>query len=90
MGKTKIILKESQLRKIISETVQKLLEYNDDFLNRVNNCKFLSDDDKKKIQYASMASFDNREKKDKIEQEIEQMKDFENPNLWDKHLGYKH
>ena len=62
MKQNKIRLTESQLKQFINETVSQILEYNDEWLKKVGDCGFLSDEDKKSIQIASMNNWDNHER----------------------------
>ena len=47
MKQNKIRLTESQLKRLINEAVSQILEYNDEWLKKVGDCGFLSDEDKK-------------------------------------------
>ena len=54
MKQNKIRITESQLKRVINEAISQILEYNDGWLKKVGDCGFLSDEDKKSIQIASM------------------------------------
>lgn len=88
MAKKIIRLTESQLRNIIKETIHNLMEYNDSFMDKVAKCNFLSDEDKKKVQVASMNNWDRHEREAKKAKEMKDMEAYSNPNIEDKHLGY--
>lgn len=83
MKQNKVRLTESQLRKIISETVSQILEYNDEWLKRVADCGFLSDEDKKAIQIASMNNWDRHEREEKKKQEMGDLERLSNKNVRD-------
>lgn len=88
MSRQRIRITESQLRNIIKEAIRNLMEYNDSFMDKVAKCNFLSDEDKKKIQVASMNNWDRHEREAKKNKEIKDMEMYSNPNIEDKHLGY--
>lgn len=82
----RVSLNESQLRNIIKEAVNQLLEYNDDWLKRVGDCGFLSDEDKKKIQIASMNNWDRHEREEKKKQDMDKLSSLANKNVYDKRM----
>lgn len=65
MKQNKIRITESQLKRVINEAVSQILEYNDGWLKKVGDCGFLSDEDKKSIQIASMNNWDRHEREEK-------------------------
>lgn len=86
MKQNKIRLTESQLKKIISETVTQILEYNDEWLQKVGGCNYLSDEDKKQIQIASMNNWDRHEREEEIKQEMDNLSSLANKNVYDKRI----
>ena len=86
MKQNKIRLTESQLKRLINEAVRQILEYNEDWAERVNNCKFLSDKDKKDIQIASMNNWDKHEREEKKKQDMEKLERLSNKNIHDKRM----
>lgn len=86
MKQNKIRLTESQLKKLISETVAQILEYNDEWLQKVGGCDYLSDEDKKQIQIASMNNWDRHEREEKIKQEMDNLSTLANKNVYDKRM----
>lgn len=86
MKQNKIRLTESQLKKLISETVTQILEYNDEWLQKVGGCDYLSDEDKKQIQIASMNNWDRHEREEKIKQEMDNLSSLANKNVYDKRM----
>lgn len=87
MKQNKLRLTESQLRKIISETVSQILEYNDEWLKKVANSDFLSDEDKKAIQIASMNNWDRHEREERKKQEMDNLEKLSNKNVHDSKIG---
>lgn len=81
MKQNKIRLSESQIKKIISETVTQILEYNDEWLKKVGGCDYLSDEDKKQIQIASMNNWDRHEREEKKKQDIDKLERLSNKNI---------
>ena len=71
MKQNKIRMTESQLKQFINEAVSQILEYNDEWLKKVGDCGFLSDEDKKAIQIASMNNWDKHEREEKKKQDME-------------------
>lgn len=86
MKQNKIRLTESQLKKLISETVTQILEYNDEWLQKVGGCDYLSDEDKKQIQIASMNNWDRHEREEKIKQEMDNLSSLANKNVYNKRM----
>lgn len=86
MKQNKIRLTESQLKKLISETVAQILEYNDEWLQKVGGCDYLSDEDKKQIQIASMNNWDRHEREEKIKQEMDNLSTLANKNVYNKRM----
>lgn len=86
MKHNKIRLTESQLKKIISETVTQILEYNDEWLKKVGDCDFLSDEDKKSIQIASMNNWDRHEREEKKKQDMDKLERLSNKNVHDRKM----
>lgn len=86
MKQNKIRLTESQLKKLISETVTQILEYNDGWLQKVGGCDYLSDEDKKQIQIASMNNWDRHEREEKIKQEMDNLSSLANKNVYNKRM----
>ena len=81
MKHNKIRLTESQLKQFINETVSQILEYNDEWLKKVGDCGFLSDEDKKSIQIASMNNWDNHEREEKKKQDMDKLERLSNKNI---------
>ena len=81
MKQNKIRLTESQLKQFINETVSQILEYNDEWLKKVGDCGFLSDEDKKSIQIASMNNWDNHEREEKKKQDMDKLERLSNKNI---------
>ena len=86
MKQNKIRLTESQLKRLINETVSQILEYNDGWLKKVGDCGFLSDEDKKAIQIASMNNWDKHEREEKKKQDMEKLERLSNKNIHDKRM----
>ena len=86
MKQNKIRLTESQLKRLINEAVSQILEYNEDWAERVNNCKFLSDKEKKEIQIASMNNWDKHEREEKKKQDMEKLERLANKNIYDRRI----
>ena len=80
MRQNKIRLTESQLKQFINEAVSQILEYNDEWLKKVGDCGFLSDEDKKSIQIASMNNWDNHEREEKKKQDMDKLERLSNKN----------
>ena len=83
MSKNRIRLTESQLKQFINEAVSQILEYNDDWLKKVGDCDFLSDEDKKAIQIASMNNWDRHEREEKKKQDMKNLERLSNKNVRD-------
>lgn len=81
MKQNKIRLTESQLKRLINEAVSQILEYNDEWLKKVGDCGFLSDEDKKSIQIASMNNWDNHEREEKKKQDMDKLERLSNKNI---------
>ena len=86
MKHNKIRLTESQLKRLINETVSQILEYNDEWLKKVGDCGFLSDEDKKSIQIASMNNWDNHEREEKKKQDMDKLERLSNKNIHDRRM----
>lgn len=86
MKHNKIRLTESQLKQFINETVSQILEYNDEWLKKVGDCGFLSDEDKKSIQIASMNNWDNHEREEKRKQDMDKLERLSNKNIHDRRM----
>lgn len=86
MKQNKIRLTESQLKRLINETVSQILEYNDEWLKKVGDCGFLSDEDKKSIQIASMNNWDNHEREEKKKQDMDKLERLSNKNIHDRRM----
>ena len=86
MKQNKIRLTESQLKRVINEAVSQILEYNDGWLKKVGDCGFLSDEDKKSIQIASMNNWDKHEREEKKKQDMEKLERLSNKNIHDKRM----
>ena len=86
MKQNKIRLTESQLKQFINETVSQILEYNDEWLKKVGDCGFLSDEDKKSIQIASMNNWDNHEREEKKKQDMNKLERLSNKNIHDRRM----
>lgn len=86
MRQNKIRLTESQLKQFINEAVSQILEYNDEWLKKVGDCGFLSDEDKKSIQIASMNNWDNHEREEKKKQDMDKLERLSNKNIHDRRM----
>lgn len=86
MKRNKIRITESQIRKIVIETVSQILEYNDEWLKKVANCDFLSDEDKKSIQIASINNWDRHEREERNKEEMNNLERLLNKNIYDKRM----
>ena len=86
MKQNKIRLTESQLKRLINEAVSQILEYNDEWLKKVGDCGFLSDEDKKSIQIASMNNWDNHEREEKKKQDMDKLERLSNKNIHDRRM----
>ena len=86
MKQNKIRITESQLKRVINEAVSQILEYNDGWLKKVGDCGFLSDEDKKSIQIASMNNWDKHEREKKKKQDMEKLERLSNKNIHDKRM----
>ena len=86
MKQNKIRMTESQLKQFINETVSQILEYNDEWLKKVGDCGFLSDEDKKAIQIASVNNWDRHEKEEKKKQDMDKLEKLSNKNIHDKRM----
>ena len=86
MKQNKIRMTESQLKQFINETVSQILEYNDEWLKKVGDCGFLSDEDKKAIQIASANNWDRHEREEKKKQYMDKLEKLSNKNIHDKRM----
>ena len=86
MKQNKIRMTESQLKQFINEAVSQILEYNDEWLKKVGDCGFLSDEDKKAIQIASVNNWDRHEREEKKKQDMEKLERLSNKNIHDKRM----
>ena len=86
MRQNKIRLTESQLKRLINEAVSQILEYNDEWLKKVGDCGFLSDEDKKSIQIASMNNWDKHEREEKKKQDMDKLERLSNKNIHDRRM----
>lgn len=86
MRQNKIRLTESQLKRLINEAVSQILEYNEYWVEKVNNCKFLSDKEKKDIQIASMNNWDKHEREEKKKEDMEKLERLANKNIYDRRI----
>ena len=86
MRQNKIRLTESQLKQFINETVSQILEYNEYWAERVNNCKFLSDKDKKEIIGVSAANSRKYELEKKKKEDMEKLERLANKNIYDRRI----
>ena len=86
MRQNKIRLTESQLKQFINETVSQILEYNEYWAERVNNCKFLSDKDKKDIIGVSAANSRKYELEKKKKEDMEKLERLANKNIYDRRI----
>ena len=86
MKQNKIRITESQLKRVINEAVSQILEYNDGWLKKVGDCGFLSDEDKKSIQIASMNNWDRHEREEKKKQDMDKLEKLSNKNIHDKRM----
>ena len=86
MKQNKIRLTESQLKQFINEAVSQILEYNECWAERVNNCKFLSDKDKKEIIGVSAANSRKYELEKKKKEDMEKLERLANKNIYDRRI----
>ena len=86
MKQNKIRLTESQLKQFINETVSQILEYNEYWAERVNNCKFLSDKDKKDIIGVSAANSRKYELEKKKKEDMDKLERLSNKNIHDRRM----
>lgn len=86
MKQNKIRMTESQLKQFINEAVSQILEYNDEWLKKVGDCGFLSDEDKKAIQIASVNNWDRHEREEKKKQDMDKLEKLSNKNIHDKRM----
>lgn len=86
MRQNKIRLTESQLKRLINEAVSQILEYNEYWTERVNNCKFLSDKDKKDIIGVSAANSRKYELEKKKKEDMEKLERLANKNIYDRRI----
>ena len=86
MKQNKIRMTESQLKQFINETVSQILEYNDEWLKKVGDCGFLSDEDKKAIQIASVNNWDRHEREEKKKQDMDKLERLSNKNIHDRRM----
>ena len=86
MKQNKIRMTESQLKQFINETVSQILEYNDEWLKKVGDCGFLSNEDKKAIQIASVNNWDRHEREEKKKQDMDKLEKLSNKNIHDKRM----
>lgn len=86
MKQNKIRLTESQLKQFINEAVSQILEYNEYWAERVNNCKFLSDKDKKEIIGVSAANSRKYELEKKKKEDMEKLERLANKNIYDRRI----
>lgn len=86
MKQNKIRITESQLKRVINEAISQILEYNDGWLKKVGDCGFLSDEDKKSIQIASMNNWDRHEREEKKKQDMDKLEKLSNKNIYDKKM----
>ena len=86
MKQNKIRITESQLKRVINEAISQILEYNDGWLKKVGDCGFLSDEDKKSIQIASMNNWDRHEREEKKKQDMDKLEKLSNKNIHDKRM----
>lgn len=86
MKQNKIRLTESQLKQFINEAVSQILEYNEYWAERVNNCKFLSDKDKKDIIGVSAANSRKYELEKKKKEDMEKLERLANKNIYDRRI----
>lgn len=86
MKQNKIRMTESQLKQFINEAVSQILEYNDEWLKKVGDCGFLSDEDKKAIQIASVNNWDRHEREEKKKQDMDKLEKLSNKNIYDKKM----
>ena len=70
----------------LNETVSQILEYNDEWLKKVGDCGFLSDEDKKAIQIASANNWDRHEREEKKKQDMDKLEKLSNKNIHDKRM----
>ena len=86
MRQNKIRLTESQLKRLINEAVSQILEYNEYWAEKVNNCKFLSDKDKKEIIGVSAANSRKYELEKKKKEDKEKLERLANKNIYDRRI----
>lgn len=86
MKHNKIRLTESQLKRLINETVSQILEYNDVWLERVINDKRLSKKVKDEIIRASIANWDKHELEKKKKEDMEKLERLANKNIYDRRI----
>ena len=86
MRQNKIRLTESQLKRLINEAVSQILEYNEYWAEKVNNCKFLSDKDKKEIIGVSAANSRKYELEKKKKEDMEKLERLANKNIYDRRI----
>ena len=86
MKQNKIRMTESQLKQFINETVSQILEYNDEWWKKVGDCGFLSDEDKKAIQIASVNNWDRHEREEKKKQDMDKLEKLSNKNIHGKRM----
>ena len=86
MKQNKIKITESQLKRVINEAVSQILEYNEYWAERVNNCKFLSDKDKKEIIGVSAANSRKYELEKKKKEDMEKLERLANKNIYDRRI----
>ena len=86
MKQNKIRMTESQLKQFINEAVSQILEYNDEWLKKVGDCGFLSDEDKKAIQIASVNNWDRHDREEKKKQDMDKLEKLSNKNIHDKRM----
>ena len=86
MKQNKIRMTESQLKQFINETVSQILEYNDEWLKKVGDCGFITDEDKKAIQIASVNNWDRHEREEKKKQDMDKLEKLSNKNIHGKRM----
>ena len=86
MKQNKIRMTASQLKQFINETVSQILEYNDEWLKKGGDCGFLSDEDKKAIQIASVNNWDRHEREEKKKQDMDKLEKLSNKNIHGKRM----
>lgn len=55
-------------------------------MKKVGDCGFLSDEDKKSIQIASMNNWDNHEREEKKKQDMDKLERLSNKNIHDRRM----